>query len=77
MIPDLTPAQIARADQELAVVDRVCTDLVRQFPDFLADQDRIVRIGALITDLRAQTDDDPVRLAGLLAVAIERLAKWA
>jgi len=69
---ELTPAQVARSDQELAMLDRVLASLIRQWPTFHAEDPRAKRIGNFMHDVRVQSDASGV--AGLLGVAVERLA---
>ena len=69
---ELSPAQIAKCDQELALIDANLDNIIKQWPDFFADESRIVRIGLCAYDL---ADFDSSLVRSMLAVAVERLAK--
>lgn len=72
MAAQLTPAELAQADQELASVDQALTQLVAQWPTIYPEWDRAERIRCLISSLRAQVSSSFVH--ALLAVAIQRLS---
>jgi hypothetical protein len=72
---DLTPAEVAKSDQELAMLDRILTSLVKQWDGFRADKTRAIRIGCCMHDVSRQTDQSGV--LALLAVAVDRLARKA
>jgi hypothetical protein len=72
---DLTPAEVAKSDQELAMLDRILNSLIAQWGDFHVDKARAIRIGCCMRDVNMQTDQSGA--LGLLAVAIDRLARKA
>lgn len=67
---DLTPAQVARTDQELAGFENAVHVLCDHWQTAIPDEPRAVRIGCLIHELSAMPAE---HLAGLVAVAVERL----
>jgi hypothetical protein len=71
---DLTPAQVARTDQELAGFENAVHVLCDHWQTAIPDEPRAVRIGCLVHELAAMPAE---HLAGLVAVAVERLTGGA
>lgn len=69
-----TPAQLARADQELACLDLTLQTLVENWPEFFSCHPRPERVGALMHELERHHSITRMSLLALVSVAVEWLA---
>ena len=69
---NLTPAQTARTDQELAAFGETLTMMVACYPEHAPDEPRAVRVGVWAKVHSGLTHQQAMLL---LALAVERLAR--
>lgn len=69
---DLTPAQVAKTDQEIAGFTHALDDAIRVWVEHHPDEPRAVRLGTYAFQLRQALTPDLAFM--MLAVAIEKLA---
>lgn len=70
---DLTPAQVAKTDQEIAGFTHALDDAIRVWVEHHPDEPRAVRLGTYAFQLREALTPDLAAM--MLAVAVERLAR--
>lgn len=69
---DLTPAQVAKTDQEIAGFTHAIDDTIRVWAEHHPGEPRAVRLGTFAYQLRAALTPDLAFM--MLAIAIEKLA---